>query len=115
MIRTTHIWKKGLLIALMISWLYIASSTLQSTSSDVLKFAVLGGVLAVTHLRFWNEFLLTLEESPAAFSGIDPDLIVAPATIPKTCHGDGSGSGYSVRTSVLCTRGRDSKTVNRGR
>lgn len=50
MIRTTHTWKGWLLVALMISWIYLASRLLQSASSEVLKFTLLGGVLAITEL-----------------------------------------------------------------
>lgn len=48
MIRTTHTWKGWLLVALIISWIYVASRLLQSASSEVLKFTLLGGVLAIT-------------------------------------------------------------------
>jgi hypothetical protein len=69
--------------------------------------------------RFWDELLVTLEESLAAFSGVNPDLIGTPATIPKTCRQDGSRFGSSVRSTALGTRGRNSeirsKTINRGR
>lgn len=71
------------------------------------------------HRRFWDEFLVALEESLAAFSGVNPDLIDASATIPKTCRRDGSRFGSSVRSTALGTRGRNSeirsKTINRGR
>ncbi len=71
------------------------------------------------HRRFWDELLVTLEESLAAFSGVNPDLINAPATTPKHCRRDGSRFGSSVPTSPLGTRGRNSgtqsKTINRGR
>ena len=71
------------------------------------------------HRRFWDELLVTLEESLAAFSGVNPDLIDAPSTIPKTCSRDGSRFGSSVRPPALGTRGRNSeirsKTINRGR
>lgn len=50
MIRTTHTWKEWLLVALMISWIYLASGLLQSTSSEILKFILLGGVLAITEV-----------------------------------------------------------------
>lgn len=50
MIRTTHTWKEWLLVALMISWMYLASGLLQSASSEVLKFTLLGGVLAITEV-----------------------------------------------------------------
>ena len=50
MIRTTHTWKGWLLVALMISWIYLASRLLQSASSEVLKFTLLGGVLAITEV-----------------------------------------------------------------
>jgi hypothetical protein len=68
---------------------------------------------------FWNELLVTLEESLAAFSGVNPDLIDASATIPKHSRRDGSRFGSSVPTSPLGTRDRNSetqsKTINRGR
>ncbi len=71
------------------------------------------------HRRFWDEFLVTLEESLAAFSGVNPDLIDASATLPKHCRRDGSRFGSSVQTSALGTRSRDSETrskpINRGR
>ena len=71
------------------------------------------------HRRFWDRLLVALEESLAVFSGVNPDLIDAPSTIPKTCSRDGSRFGSSVWTSALGTRGRNSeirsKTINRGR
>ena len=71
------------------------------------------------HRRFWDGLLVALEESLAAFSGVNPDLIDAPATIPKTCRRDGGRFGSSVQTSALCTRRRDSKarseTINKWR
>jgi hypothetical protein len=71
------------------------------------------------HRRFWDEFLMTLEESLAAFSGVNRDLIGAPAAIPKTRRRDGGRFGSSVQTSPLSTRDRNSetqsKTINRGR
>ena len=71
------------------------------------------------HRRFWGELLATLEESLAAFSGVNPDLIDAPATIPKTRRRDGDRFGSLVQTSALCTNRRDSKTrsetINRRR
>jgi len=71
------------------------------------------------HRRFWDELLLALEESLAAFSGVNPDLIDTSATIPKHCRGDGSRFGSAVQTSALGTRGLNSetrsKTINRGR
>lgn len=69
--------------------------------------------------RFWDELLVTLEESLAAFSGVNPDLIGTPTTIPKTCRRNGGRFGSSVQTSALGTRGRNSetqsKTINRER
>lgn len=50
MIRTTHTWKGWRLVALVISWIYLASWLLQNTSSEVLKFILLGGVLAITEV-----------------------------------------------------------------
>jgi uncharacterized membrane protein YphA (DoxX/SURF4 family) len=50
MIRTTHTWKRWLLVGVMISWIYLASSLLQSASSEVLKFTLLCGVLAITEV-----------------------------------------------------------------
>ena len=71
------------------------------------------------HRRFWDELLAALEESLAAFSGVNPDLIDAPTTIPKTCRRDGSRFGSSVQTSALSTGRRNSdarsKTIKRGR
>ena len=64
--------------------------------------------------RFWEELLEALEESLAAFSGVDPDLIDAPKTIPKTCR-DGGRVGSSVQRSAPSTGRRYSETVNRGR
>jgi len=46
--RATRTWGRWILIALMILWVYMASSVLQSTSSVALKFILLGGVLAIT-------------------------------------------------------------------
>jgi len=40
--------KKWILVALMILWIYLASSVLQSTAPAALKFILLGGVLAIT-------------------------------------------------------------------
>jgi hypothetical protein len=69
--------------------------------------------------RFWDGLLVALEESLAAFSGVNPDLIDASAAIPKTCRRDGSRFGSSVQTSPLSARSRNSetglKTINRGR
>ena len=71
------------------------------------------------HRRFWDELLAVLEESLAAFSGVNPDLIDAPTTIPKTCRRDGSMFGSSVQAAALSTGRRNldarSKTINRGR
>ena len=71
------------------------------------------------HRRFWDEFLVALEESLAAFSGVNPDLIDASAKIPKTCRRDGGRLSSSVRSSAPGTRGRNSeirsKTINRWR
>lgn len=71
------------------------------------------------HRRFWDGLLVALDESPAVFSGVNPDLIDASATIPKTFRRDGRRFGSSVQTSALATRGRNSeirsKTINRGR
>lgn len=71
------------------------------------------------HRRFWDGLLVALEESLAVFSGVNPELIDASATIPKTCRRDGSRFGSSVRSSALGTRGRNSeirsKSINRGR
>lgn len=67
--------------------------------------------------RFWEELLMALEESLAAFSGVDPDLIDAPKTTPKTCR-DGGRVGSSVQRPASSTGRRDSetrsRTVNRG-
>lgn len=59
--------------------------------------------------RFWEELLVALEESLAAFSGVDPDLIDAPKTIPKTCR-DGGRVGSSVQRLALSTGRRNSET-----
>ena len=71
------------------------------------------------HRRFWDELLAALEESLAAFSGVNPDLIDAPAVIPSTCLRDSSRIGFSVQTSAQCTRRRKSgntiQTINNGR
>lgn len=71
------------------------------------------------HRRFWDELLVALEESLAAFSGVNPDLIDAPATIPKSCRRDASRFGSSVQTEALYTGRRNSerrsKTIKRGR
>jgi hypothetical protein len=71
------------------------------------------------HRRFWDELLVTLEESLAAFSGVNPDLINASSTIPKYSRRDGSRFGSSVQTSPPGTRSRNSearsRTINRGR
>jgi hypothetical protein len=62
------------------------------------------------HWSFWGELLVALEESLTAFSGVNPDLIDAPAAIPKTCRRDRSGIGSSVQTSAKCTRRRNPET-----
>jgi hypothetical protein len=62
------------------------------------------------HRRFWDEVLIDLEESLAAFSGVNLDLIDAPAKTPKICCGDSSRFGSTAQTSRLCTRRRDSET-----
>jgi hypothetical protein len=49
--------------------------------------------------RFWDGLLVALEESLAAFSGVNPDLIEVSATLPKNCRRDGSRFGSSVPTS----------------
>jgi hypothetical protein len=71
------------------------------------------------HRRFWDELLVSLEESLAAFSGVNPDLIDAPATIPKTVRWDAGRFGSVLQTSPVGTRDRNSetqsKTINRGR
>jgi hypothetical protein len=46
--RATRTWKRWILIALMILWIYIASSVLENTSSAALKYILLGGILAIT-------------------------------------------------------------------
>lgn len=48
MYAATRPWGRWILIALMILWIYMASSVLESTSSVALKFVLLGGVLAIT-------------------------------------------------------------------
>ena len=71
------------------------------------------------HPSFWGELLVVLEESLTAFSGVNPDLIDAPAAIPKTCRRDSSRIGSSVQISAECARRRNpetrSKPINRGR
>lgn len=71
------------------------------------------------HRRFWDGLLVALEESLAAFSGVNIDLIDAPTTIPRTCRRDDGRFGASVQTSARRTgRGNSetrSKTINRGR
>jgi hypothetical protein len=71
------------------------------------------------HRRFWDELLVSIEESLAAFSGVNPDLVDGPATIPKTCCRDGGRFGSSVQVSPPGARDRNSetqsKTNNRGR
>jgi hypothetical protein len=70
------------------------------------------------HRRFWDELLVALEESFAAFSGVNPDLIEAPTTIPKTCRRDGGMFGSPAKTSAICPRLRMEtrlKTMNRER
>ena len=37
------------------------------------------------HRRFWDELLLVVEESLAAFGGVSPDLISHSPAIPNTC------------------------------
>ena len=54
--------------------------------------------------RFWDVLLVALEESLAAFSGADPELIDAPTTIPKTRRRDRGRFGSSVQRSALSTR-----------
>lgn len=69
--------------------------------------------------RFWDELLVVLEESLAAFSGVDPELIAASTTISKTCRRDGGKVDSSVQRSALSKRLRNSETrskaINRGR
>lgn len=48
MLGATRRWGRWILIALMIFWIYMGSSVLQSTSSVAFKFILLGGVLAIT-------------------------------------------------------------------
>ena len=69
--------------------------------------------------RFWDELLVAREESLAAFSGVNLDLIDAPTTIPRTCRRDGSRFSSSVQTLALST-GRQNSEIrsrknNRGR
>lgn len=71
------------------------------------------------HRRFWDGLLVALEESLAAFSGVNPDLIDAPATTPKSCRRDDGRLVSPVRSSALSTGRRNSetrsRTVNGGR
>lgn len=53
------------------------------------------------HRRFWDELLVVLEESLAAFSGVDPELIDASTTISKTCRRDGGKVDSSGQRSAL--------------
>jgi hypothetical protein len=62
--------------------------------------------------RFCDGLLVALEESLVAFSGVNPDLIDAPATIPNTCCRDGGRFGSSVQTSAPYTSRRDSKALS---
>jgi len=62
------------------------------------------------HRRFWDEVLVALEESLAAFSGVDPELIAAAAMIPKTCRRDGGRRGSSAQASSCRTRRRGLET-----
>ena len=63
--------------------------------------------------RFWDELLVALEESLAAFSGVDPELIDASTTIYKTCRRDGSRVVSSVQRSALSKGLRNSETRSR--
>jgi hypothetical protein len=69
--------------------------------------------------RFWDELLVALEESLAAFSGVDPELIEASTTISKTCRRDGGRVGSSVQRSALSKGVRNSearsRTIHNGR
>lgn len=47
---TAHPLRKWLLIVLVISWIYLASSMLQEISSVALKFIFLGGAIAITEV-----------------------------------------------------------------
>ena len=60
--------------------------------------------------RFWDELLVALEESLAAFSGVNPDFMDAPAAITKNCHRDGSRFSSAVHTSALSTGRRNPET-----
>lgn len=62
------------------------------------------------HRSFWGELLVAREESLAAFSGASPDLIDAPAAIPRTCRQDRSRIGSPVQTSTQCARCRNPET-----
>lgn len=63
--------------------------------------------------RFWDELLVALEESLAAFSGVDPELIDASTTISKTCRRDSGRVGSSVQRSALSRGLRNSETRSR--
>lgn len=68
------------------------------------------------HRRFWDELLLAVEESLAAFGGVSPDLIgYSPAT-PNTCRQGTAGSALqgrnrrSAQDSAIRICGRQSST-----
>ncbi len=63
--------------------------------------------------RFWDELLVALEESLAAFSGLNLGLIDAPTTIARTCRRDGSRFSSSVQTLALSAGRRNSETRSR--
>lgn len=50
MTRAARTWRRWTLIALMIAWIYLASSVLQGVASIALNFTLLGVFLAVTEV-----------------------------------------------------------------
>jgi hypothetical protein len=51
--------------------------------------------------RFWDELLVAVEESLAAFSGVSPDLIAQSPVVTKTDRRDSSRFGSSMQTSSI--------------